>query len=46
MLIDKKRYDVLPCPFCGSDKIMMATDYNPPLMRMYVAKAAALEKNL
>ena len=36
MSIDKKRYDVLPCPFCGSNKIMMATDYNPPLMRMYV----------
>lgn len=36
MLIDKKRYNVLPCPFCGSDKIMMTKGYNPPLMRMYV----------
>lgn len=35
MLIDKKRYNVLPCPFCGSDVITMASDCNPPIIKMY-----------
>lgn len=34
-MIDKKQYNVMPCPFCGSDKIMMASNCNPPLIKMY-----------
>ena len=34
-MIDKNRYNVMPCPFCGSEKIMMASDCNPPLIKMY-----------